>query len=109
MAISVRIFGTAFPINEPLRLMQVPGRVGFHAFAIGVHWNTLTQMIAMTHPTTMLPRITAAIRNPLVGKIRAYMSKIEILTIPTVVQYTHSKHISSWQVSVYGFEGVSGL
>lgn len=75
--------------------MQVPGRVGFQAFEIGEHWNTLTKMIAMTHPTTMLPRVIAATRKPLVGNIRAYISKMEILTIPTVVQYTHSKDISS--------------
>ena len=86
IAISVRIFGTPFPINEPLRLMQVPDRLKFQAFAIGVHWNTLTQIIAMTHPMTMLPRIMAAIRNSLVGKMRLYMSKIEIFMIPTVVQ-----------------------
>lgn len=104
MAISVRIFGTAFPINEPLRLMQVPGRLKFQALAIGLHWNTLTQIIAMTHPMTMLPRIIAAIRKLLVGNMRAYMSRMEILTIPIVVQYTHSKVINSWQLSVCGDE-----
>lgn len=82
--------------------MQVPASAGFQAFEIGVHWNTLTQMIAMTHPTTTLPRIIAAMRKPLVGKIRAYISKMEILMMPTVVQYTHSKDISSCQTSIYG-------
>ncbi|KKA18362.1 hypothetical protein T310_7688, partial [Rasamsonia emersonii CBS 393.64] len=86
MAISVRMLGMAFPMKEPFRLMQVPGMVGFHVFSMGVHWKTLTKMMAMTHDTTMEPRMYAAMRNSRVGKMREYMSRMEILMIPTVVQ-----------------------
>ncbi|BDD57600.1 hypothetical protein MAP00_002951 [Monascus purpureus] len=37
IAMSVKILGTALPINEPFRLIQVPGRFGCQAFAIGLH------------------------------------------------------------------------
>lgn len=86
MATSVAILGTALPMNEPLRLIQLPGRVGFQALAIGLHWKTLTQMMAMTQLTAIPPRTMAAIRMFRIGKMRTYMSRMETLMMPTVVQ-----------------------
>jgi hypothetical protein len=48
-------------------------------------------LIAITHPTVMPPRTYAEIMKNFVGKTREYISKSEILTRPTPVQYTHSK------------------
>lgn len=82
---SVTMFGTALPIKEPFRLMQVPGIVGFHALATGVHWKTLTKMIEIAQEIDTTPRMMDAIRNPLVGKMRAYISRIEIFVSATAV------------------------
>ena len=85
MAMSVRMFGTAFPMNDPFKLMQWPGTVGSHAFLTGIHWKTLTQMMAMDQDIAMLPKMYAAMRNWRVGKILAYIKRMAILMTLRVV------------------------
>lgn len=84
MATSVRIFGRAFPTNEPLRLIQYSSLIGSHAFEIGVHWKTQTAMIAMAQATTTAARTIAGIRTVRMSKARQYMSRTEILMIAIV-------------------------
>ena len=85
MRISVIMLGTAFPMNEALRLIQVPGIRVSQARAMGVHWKTLTRIIAIPHAIDTPPRIMEAMRISLVGKMRQYMSRIETLVIAIVV------------------------
>ena len=65
--------------------MQVPGVVGSHARLTGVHWKTLTKMMAMAQEIETTPSMIDAIRNPLVGNMRAYISKMDILVIASAV------------------------
>lgn len=97
MRISVVKLGTAFPMNEDLRLRQVPGMRVSQARAIGVHWKTLTRIMATHHEIDMPPRIMEAMRISLVGKMRQYMSKIETLVTATVVTYMHSNTTRSYE------------
>lgn len=57
MATSVRMFGTALPTKDALRLMHFPAIRGNQAFLIGSHWKMLTQLMAMTQPMVMKPRM----------------------------------------------------
>jgi hypothetical protein len=84
MRISVTMLGTAFPMNEALRLIQVPGMRVSQARAIGVHWKMLTRTIAMPQAMGTLPRTMEAIRISLVGKMRQYMSRIDTLVTAIV-------------------------
>lgn len=85
MRMSVTILGTAFPMNEALRLIQVPGMRVSQARAIGVHWKMHTRIIAMPHARDIPPRIMEAMRISLVGKMRQYISRIETLVTAIVV------------------------
>lgn len=85
MRISVIMLGTAFPINEALRLIQVPGIRVSQARAIGAHWKTLTKIIAMPHAIDIPPKMMEEMRISLVGKMRQYMRRIETLVIAIVV------------------------
>jgi hypothetical protein len=82
---SMRILDTAFAMNEALRLIQVPGIRLSQARAIGVHWKMLTKMIAVAQASDIPPRIIEAMRISFVGKMRQYMSKMEILVTAIVV------------------------
>ena len=85
--ISVKILGTALPMNEALRLMHVPATAGTNqAFSIGLHWKMLTQLMAMTQPIVTDPKMYAPIRKSLVGNMRKYIRRSESLTSPTPVQ-----------------------
>jgi hypothetical protein len=87
IAMSVKMLGTALPINEALRLMQVPSIAEPNqAFLIGLHWKMLTQLIAMTQPIVTNPKMYAPIRKFFVGKIRMYIRSSESFTSPTPVQ-----------------------
>ena len=79
------MFGTALPMNDPLRLMQWPGIVGFHALAIGVHWKTQTMMIEMHQQADKVPRIQQPIRILGTGKMRQYMRSNDTFVRATVV------------------------
>lgn len=84
---SVKMLGKAFPMNEALRLMQVPGIAGPNqAFSIGLHWKMLTQLMAMTQPIVTNPKMYAPIRKFLVGKTCMYIMSIESLISPMPVQ-----------------------
>jgi hypothetical protein len=85
MRISVIMLGTAFPINEALRSMQVPGILLSHARAIGVHWKMLTRIMAIAQAIETPPKTEEAIRISLVGKIRVYISRMEVLVTAMVV------------------------
>jgi hypothetical protein len=79
------MLGIALPINDPLRLMQLPGIVGFHALAIGVHWKMLTAMMEMHQQTDKAPRIQQPIRILRTGKMRQYMRSKDTFVRATVM------------------------
>lgn len=62
IAISVAIFGTALPINDPLRLIQCPGMDLSHVRATGVHWKTQAKMMENAHEMVTKSRIYAPMR-----------------------------------------------
>jgi hypothetical protein len=79
------MLGIALPINDPLRLMQFPGIVGFHALAIGVHWKMLTAMMEMHQQTDKAPSIQQPIRILRTGKMRQYIRSKDTFVRATVV------------------------
>ena len=72
-------------MNDPLRLMQWPGMLGFHALAIGVHWKMQTTMMEMHQQIDRVPRIQQPIRILLIGKMRQYMRSKDTFVRATVV------------------------
>lgn len=93
IAKSVKILGTAFPMKEPFRLIQWPGKAGFQVFRIGVHWKIETMMMEMHHAIEIAPRITAPTRIVRTGKMRQYINRMEILVKQMQVTYRHSKEM----------------
>ena len=73
------MLGTAFLMNEALRLVQVPVMRVSHARAIGVHWEMSTRIIAMPHVVDIPTRTMEAMRISLVGKMRQYLRRIDTL------------------------------
>jgi len=64
-------------------------------------WKMLRSITAIHHITTTVPRTVAVIRKSLVGKMRWYISRIEILITANAVPYTISQ-----AMSVYTFVSV---
>ena len=53
---SVKMFGTLARLKCAWMLLQLPGRLGFHAFAQGVHWNTSVKTLTM-HATQSIAAV----------------------------------------------------
>lgn len=85
IAISVTIFGIALPMNEALRLMQVPSIQGIQAFLIGWHWNMHTAQIAIHQPITTAAMRAEANRKFRDGKMRRYIDRRASLMSITAV------------------------
>ena len=84
ITISVKILGTALPMNEALRLMHVPATAG--RTRTKTKTRMTTQLMAMTQPIVTDPKMYAPIRKSLVGNMRKYIRRSESLTSPTPVQ-----------------------